>query len=423
MTKISDIPTKALPYLASRCTEYLLRGGWIDTLSYNELKHSGKHQYWQIDKPETHKITQPDGIPTDIYLEVTQNRVDKIPGSRELITKNEPIQYKVNVTEPYVAELNNVTCIGPHGLIMTDDCELLIELRNNMQSDIRHILFESYYYSPKETLSAIFNCRKGNKKDLDTVCSMLQTRAIPNNMSYGHWLLEKLPKLRGVEHYEKKTGNRVKLLIDPHLEEWQRELLSLCGKKEDDWIIWDGKLSYVDNFVLPKWERRMFCYSDIKWVANKIEQIIGYNEGSDKYPDRIYLSRQKAGRRKVQNLEEIKNMLKSFGFEIVTPENLSFETQVSMFKSAEYIVGPVGAAFSNIIFSDNVDLCLLGSETGFSIAMYFMELFEILNSNGQDIHYDCLISQGQKPEVHSDYKVPVGEFEDMLKTTINKNYD
>jgi len=419
MKNIPDIPIKALPYLASRCTEQLLRTGWIDTLSYDELKQSKKHQYWQIDESENHKITQPDSIDTDIYLNATQNRVDKIPGSREILTKNEPIQYKINVTEPYVAELNNVSCIGPHGLIVTDDCEFLIELRNNMQSDIRHILFESYYYSPKETLSGIFNCRKNNKTDLNTACSMLQTRALPNNMSYGHWLLEKLPKLRGVEHYENKTGNRVKLLIDPHLSEWQRELLSICGKPEKDWIIWSDNSAQINNFVLPKWERRTFCFSDIDWVTNKIEQSLNFEQHLNEYSNRIYISRQNTDRRRIKNIEELRSMLDSYGFEIVAPEELDFEEQVAMYKNAGCIVGTPGGAFANIAFAENATIIPLTHPKMVSHFHMYYELAEVLNSGGRRLRCKPVISQDPDVEgSHSDYEIPVEQLERRIESIL-----
>jgi capsular polysaccharide biosynthesis protein len=68
---------------------------------------------------------------------------------------------------------------------------------------------------------------------------------------------------------------------------------------------------------------------------------------------RIYISRRSAGKRHIENEEEIVDVLQQRGFEIVEPETLSPKEQIVLFAEAGWIVGPHGAAFTNMVFSDS----------------------------------------------------------------------
>jgi len=64
---------------------------------------------------------------------------------------------------------------------------------------------------------------------------------------------------------------------------------------------------------------------------------------------RIYIGRK--GPIRSFNQDEITELLMDYGFECYYTEDLSFLEQVSLFQNAEYIVGPTGAAWANLIFS------------------------------------------------------------------------
>src|SRR5690606_3414725 len=76
---------------------------------------------------------------------------------------------------------------------------------------------------------------------------------------------------------------------------------------------------------------------------------------------RIYLSRTKNQMRRAGNSEDVENLFKKYGFDIVYPGTLSFLQQVALFASAEVIAGAGGAAFSNILFCNEGTriLCLV----------------------------------------------------------------
>jgi hypothetical protein len=79
---------------------------------------------------------------------------------------------------------------------------------------------------------------------------------------------------------------------------------------------------------------------------------------------RIFLARKKILRS--YNQEEVFAALEPLGFVCVYTEDLSFLEQVKLFNSADYIVGPSGAAWSNLAFasSDTKALCWMAEEYG-----------------------------------------------------------
>ena len=66
---------------------------------------------------------------------------------------------------------------------------------------------------------------------------------------------------------------------------------------------------------------------------------------------KIYLKRSSSLRRECQNIEEVENLVENhFCFEPIELEKYSFCEQVSILNNCNYIVGPTGAAWVNILF-------------------------------------------------------------------------
>jgi capsular polysaccharide biosynthesis protein len=68
-------------------------------------------------------------------------------------------------------------------------------------------------------------------------------------------------------------------------------------------------------------------------------------------PSKVYLSRKAIGNRKCDGEEELEQRLSLHGFTIVRPETLLIADQISIFNSADWIVGAVGSAFHNVLFT------------------------------------------------------------------------
>jgi capsular polysaccharide biosynthesis protein len=67
-------------------------------------------------------------------------------------------------------------------------------------------------------------------------------------------------------------------------------------------------------------------------------------------PRLLYLRRNSSTRRFI-NQDEVEQVFRARGFEIVVPENLSVQQQIEMFSRAKVIAGPTGAAIANMVFA------------------------------------------------------------------------
>ncbi len=66
--------------------------------------------------------------------------------------------------------------------------------------------------------------------------------------------------------------------------------------------------------------------------------------------ERVYISRSRASKRRIRNEKELEPVLGKFGFQIIHPEECSFDEQVRIFSRARYLVSNHGAGLTNMLF-------------------------------------------------------------------------
>ena len=103
----------------------------------------------------------------------------------------------------------------------------------------------------------------------------------------------------------------------------------------------------------------LFSRSTVDNIRNRILSDERYHRDSSY--NKIYLSRRKCGNQRLMNAGEIEKIFAEHGFQIVFPEDWSFEEEVAVFHDADVIVGATGAAFTNMAF------CHEGAKVGIII--------------------------------------------------------
>jgi capsular polysaccharide biosynthesis protein len=78
-------------------------------------------------------------------------------------------------------------------------------------------------------------------------------------------------------------------------------------------------------------------------------------------PKRIFVSR-RGGTRDCTNVDEVEELFRSHGFQIVFPAELSFADQVAVFRGAEIVAGFAGSNMFHLMFTGPVRVLLLTSE-------------------------------------------------------------
>ncbi len=161
---------------------------------------------------------------------------------------------------------------------------------------------------------------------------------------YCHWLLEELPRL-----------------------------LSLTGKQADPGLIAHTRAAFIrEAFALGRFPGRLLearRYSHFECEQLVIPSLVGRsghptprvvellaeftaplrvpNSG---FGERLYISREKAGRRRVINEAELWQQLEPRGFTKILLEDLSWKEQINAFAQAKVIVAPHGAGLANLVF-------------------------------------------------------------------------
>lgn len=168
-----------------------------------------------------------------------------------------------------------------------------------------------------------------------------------------HWMMDCLPRIHSLAQVEPKA--QVKLLMPESLSAFHRESLNCILPPnfviehwpDDTWLqlenfLWPSMVSGRWNFFLPP--------EYYEAVRSPILSRFGISPHRNKTA-RIYISRRRAGSRRVLNEDEVCRFLEPFGFESVDLENLSFRQQVELFSKADIIIGPHGAGLVWMLFA------------------------------------------------------------------------
>jgi capsular polysaccharide biosynthesis protein/tetratricopeptide (TPR) repeat protein len=189
---------------------------------------------------------------------------------------------------------------------------------------------------------------------------------------YFHWLVDILPRwellrLSGVD-LTKIDWFVVNSLRQP----FQRETLEYLGISESKIIESDryphiqAQQLVVPSFPgflgwLPPWALQFLRSQFLGFFGNGLE----FSEASSNnynYPERIYISREKAQYRRVINEPEVWETLKKFGFAKIFLESYSVREQIRLFAHAKMIITAHGSGLTNIIFCQpNTEIMELAS--------------------------------------------------------------
>jgi len=115
---------------------------------------------------------------------------------------------------------------------------------------------------------------------------------------------------------------------------------------------------------------------------------------------KLFISRKKNERRSMHNIEEIENVFRSKGFEIIYSEDYSFQRQVELFLNADFVAAIHGAGLTNILFMEEKSSILeimpdtQGSNSHVSVV--YQSLAKVLKLN-----YHMIFSDKSKQDFYS----------------------
>ena len=210
--------------------------------------------------------------------------------------------------------------------------------------------------SPKNNEVLKSGTPKFLKKVNGNVFNLTQGASGYNN--YSHWLLDIVPKiiilslvynLKNIDYFYFSKLNR-----------FQKETFKIL--KLNSTKIIDSKSNkhcLIKNLIFcthPHYHRGTFSFahSNIpKWIINYLRKIfLAVASKRIQKCKKIYIDRSDSqyNHCKIINDLEIKNYLKKKGFKVIRLSKHSLKEQISIFKNCNYVIGPHGAGFANLIF-------------------------------------------------------------------------
>jgi hypothetical protein len=168
--------------------------------------------------------------------------------------------------------------------------------------------------------------------------------------NYYHWICESIFRLWIVrQRLQRLTLVLPEYYKDAHFIQASLEPFDL----KNIYYIPNGKSLLVKKLCLPQIKPVCDSYNSLH-LKQVRSFYIDYVENKEKIivdkPDKLYVSRQLAPRRKIINEEEITKILFEYGFAIFYPEKHTFFEQVAIFSHVKYLVGEHGSGLTNMLF-------------------------------------------------------------------------
>ncbi|KLT66624.1 DUF563 domain-containing protein [Pedobacter sp. BMA] len=232
--------------------------------------------------------------------------------------------------------------------------------------------------------------------------------------NYFHWCCDSLPRLiKILDTLDVKSSTVIIPESFRHL--YISDTLALLGFEDIRYIklneiIFSGKI-VIPSYTAPTgYFNPEIIRSLSKKLREKIKDSLHYQK--------IYVSREKANKRKVQNENELFTCLEANGFKIICFEDHSFLEQLEIMYHCKYLIGIHGAGLTNMLFMHEKGKVLeLRIEKETDLNCYFIMASAL---NHSYYYLSCKPADDNMTYAHyADVKVDPALFEDTLLNFIS----
>jgi capsular polysaccharide biosynthesis protein len=171
-----------------------------------------------------------------------------------------------------------------------------------------------------------------------------------DDWSYGyfHWLTDALTRLYVV----RERLHDFVLLLPSDYESLDFVQASLkCFGVRDVEYVGRNEVLRCRRLFMPTHTAPSGNYNEA--IIREVRALLLRGHGDADYRgegERIYISRGRAPKRKIVNEDAVREMLETFGFQIIYAEDHSFAQQVHICSRARYLVSNHGAGLTNMLF-------------------------------------------------------------------------
>ena len=171
--------------------------------------------------------------------------------------------------------------------------------------------------------------------------------SLDSGSNYFHWVCQILPRIKLLNEFNIDWGKVNKILIPEVRGSFVFETLQKLNVPTEKLLEQKRGSNYnFENLYIPCKPNNHIHLS--KWSIDFLKKLT--IEKSTASLKKLFISRKKTSKRYIENEKDVYKLLKKFGFEKVFLDDMSFESQASLFSNATHIVATHGASLANLVF-------------------------------------------------------------------------
>ncbi len=255
----------------------------------------------------------------------------------------------------FTAILNNVYYCSDNNTMLTKDRTIIKESINSVTTKARF------------NISSIYFLRR---ESIDGYCTLFRSVST----DFYHVLIDLLPRLYALQHEPYIKLPEIKLLIDGEPTGIEKYFLEkLLPSNVVITSVKRKRLYKPEKMVfLPFLTQQYAGYLPEQYVQFFVSRVAP--KRPRKKQNRIFVSREKANKRRIVNEAELFNRLRKLGFRKYILEDMTLDDQIELFYDAESVVSPHGAGLTNIIYADKINVFEIFPQQRIKPSYYFVGL-------------------------------------------------
>lgn len=315
--------------------------------------------------------------------------------------------------------LQNATLAGDFGLFFGDDEACIFPFYRHLHLHLSPEKFDRAKLLRKRLSAAIIDATSGTggilNSDISPVIHISEPVFLfekPHGHAYSHFIWDSLSVLWWLS----VLPAEVKVLVPSTIPNYQKEMLKAAGLTEDR-IIWRNGREHMklSSVYVPT-----FCAVNNSWICDDaLDFLASMRLKTEVKPTRlIYFDRggDRSGVRRLLNEEEIWGICKEYGFERVTPAQLTFAEKRKVFSETAVMVGQFGGGIqTHFLMQPGTSILCLQSD------LFFRNIFEFTSSKLRQL-VSAVVGKASTALAgdpnNSDFEIDPKAFREALEQTL-----
>lgn len=254
---------------------------------------------------------------------------------------------------PFVAEIPDAHVVGEHGVVVTPDNRILMDISWPMGEAQRYFNSNATTYVEKikgkqfPFADEFFHDARVPARRLKGTVALLTSYA---GRGYFHWMYDVLPRLGLLEQAGYKLTEIDYFMIPMRVAGFHFETLEALGIDEARLVSsFSHRHVAADRLIAPSLTRPAWAVPT--WVVEYLQTAFTPTKPrGDDFPTRIYIIRKTTDHGILEGEDRLTVRFRQRGFAPLAMEDFTLSEKAWLLSRAEAVMGPSGAGLSNIVF-------------------------------------------------------------------------